>query len=219
NPSSDEKETNNNVSDGTVESEDEILVADLNAPEGASSSEEEYDLTAEDDNAAQKKISKRVILNASGGRKAVSKRRLPEAVDDDSDSSLDFDDMENRVSDASDEDGCHRRRRNLKRGDDEVDNNEEASKLEKAKKKKVAMRKKAQLKRQKQERNRARVKDLWTGANEDDSRFDVFLTDPAFGVSQLHRDYKEAGEFLNFMRRRREPLLRAKMRSEDVNDS
>ncbi len=46
----------------------------------------------------------------------------------------------------------------------------------------------------------------WTGAHETDSRFDEFLSDPAFGVSQLHRSYKEAGEFLNFMRRRRGPM-------------
>ena len=47
-----------------------------------------------------------------------------------------------------------------------------------------------------------------------DSRFDVFLTDPAFGVSQLHREYREAVEFLNFMRRRRAPLLKSKARKE-----
>ncbi|VDK33739.1 unnamed protein product [Taenia asiatica] len=219
---SDKNGKDGDVDSDSVESEEEILVADLNAPEGAPSSEEaeeEYDLTAEDDNPAQKKMGKRAVLSSSGGRKVVGKRRLPEAVDDDSDSSLDFDDMEGRVSDASDEDVSRRRRRNGGKGDNDVDNGEEASKSEKVKKRKLAMRKKAQLQKQKQERNQERVKDLWTGANETDSRFDAFLTDPTFGVSQLHRDYREAGEFLNFMRRRREPLLKAKMEAKEVKDS
>lgn len=80
------------------------------------------------------------MLNTSGGRKAVGKRRLLEAVvDDDSDSSLDFDDIEGRVSDASDEDVSRRRRRNRGRSDGDVDSDEEASKSEKARKKKLAM--------------------------------------------------------------------------------
>ncbi|KAL5103302.1 hypothetical protein TcWFU_009679 [Taenia crassiceps] len=198
----------NEDDDENVESEEEVLVADLNTTEGASSAEEaeEYDLTAEDDNATQKSMGKRTVLSPSGGRKVVGKRCLPEAVDDDSDSSLDFDDMEGRVSDASDEDVSRSRRKNRGRSDNGVHNG--AHKWEKAKKRKLAMRRKVQLKKQKQERIQGRVKDLWTGVNEADSRFDDFLTDPAFGVSQLHRDYREAGEFLNFMRRRREPLLR-----------
>ncbi|CDS43771.1 conserved hypothetical protein [Echinococcus multilocularis] len=221
-PLSGENEKDDDVDDDDAESEEEVLVADLNAPEGASSSEEEeeeYDLTAEDDDTAQKRAGKRAVLTSSGGRKAVGKRRLPEAVDDDSDSSLDFDDMEDRVSDVNDEDMSRRRRGSRGRIDGDVGNDDEASKSEKTKKRKLAMRKKAQLKKKKQVRNQERVKNLWTGANETDSRFDIFLTDPAFGVSQLHRDYREAGEFLNFMRRRREPLLKAKMRAEEVKDS
>ena len=50
-----------------------------------------------------------------------------------------------------------------------------------------------------------------------DSRFDVFLTDPAFEVSQLHREYREAGEFLNFMRRRRAPLFKSKAKVAEVD--
>ncbi|VDN38661.1 unnamed protein product [Dibothriocephalus latus] len=47
----------------------------------------------------------------------------------------------------------------------------------------------------------------------EDDRFDDFLLNPAFGVSQMHRNYKDASEFLNFMRRRRAPKVVGSMKS------
>ena len=85
-----------------MEEEEEEVIADLNAPDCAASSddEEEYNLTAKDNSTRNAKKSKSFVLTSSG-RKAVSKRHLPEVNDDhlDSDLSLDFEDMENRVSD------------------------------------------------------------------------------------------------------------------------
>ncbi|TPP57158.1 ESF1 [Fasciola gigantica] len=37
----------------------------------------------------------------------------------------------------------------------------------------------------------------------DDDRFDQFLIDPTFRISQTHPDYKEAVDFLRYMRRRK----------------
>nr|CDS32673.1 ESF1 [Hymenolepis microstoma] len=219
--------TRNKKSDGeggheSDDTEDEEVgeeVYDLDDSEGckgadAPSEDGSYDLNTTDDEKSAKKRSKNRISSkafAKGGRKTVSKRYLPEAIDGDNsddDSSLDFDDMDRASDDGTDEFKGGRKKRRLV---EEVDSiNDEDSKETKRKKKKLAMRKKMQLKKQKQEKNREKLKELWTGANENDSRFDIFLTDPTFGVSQMHKEYKEAAEFLNFMRRRRGPLLAAK---------
>uniref|UniRef100_A0A183B7M8 AGC-kinase C-terminal domain-containing protein n=1 Tax=Echinostoma caproni TaxID=27848 RepID=A0A183B7M8_9TREM len=37
----------------------------------------------------------------------------------------------------------------------------------------------------------------------EDDRFDQFLIDPTFKISQTHPDYKEAVDFLRYMRRRK----------------
>ncbi|VDD79388.1 unnamed protein product [Mesocestoides corti] len=192
--------------DEDEESEDEE-VEDLNADGVSSASEDEqYDLTAENEEGGSARRGPSALLLGRGGRKAVLKRRLPEA--EDSDSSLDFDDMEDRVSDASgSDDGGRKKNSSRRRREDanDADANDTSKRLAK-KKTKLALRKKIQMKKKKQERNQERLKDVWTGANEADSRFDAFLTDPAFGVNQMHRSYREATEFLNFMRRRRAPL-------------
>ncbi|KAM3186240.1 hypothetical protein ACTXT7_004736 [Hymenolepis weldensis] len=209
-------------SDDSEDEAEEEEVYDLNDSEGykgsnASSEDEPYDLTTADDDTTRKKTKKKKssIAFAKGGRKTVSKRYLPEAIDednsDDDDSSLDFDEMD-RMSD-DDADGSEGRRKKRRRVEEDGIS-EGDPKEAKRREKKLAMRKKAQLKKQKQEKNREKLKELWTGANENDSRFDIFLTDPTFGVSQMHKEYKEAAEFLNFMRRRRGPLLAAKKRGD-----
>ncbi|KAM7534880.1 hypothetical protein Aperf_G00000112208 [Anoplocephala perfoliata] len=213
----DDKNEGEDPQDSTDPEEEEVLDLNESGGKASSSEEEEYDLTAEDDattSKSKKKGNKKIsLVSTEGGRKTVSKKYLPEAIDDDdSDSSLDFDDMD-RLSDASDEDGAVGRRKKRRRIDE---NDDEESKETKKKERKLAMRKKAQMKKQKQEKNREKLKELWTGANENDSRFDIFLRDPTFGVSQMHRDYKEATEFLNFMRRRRGPLLAKKKVDEGV---
>ncbi len=120
----------------TESEEEEEEIADLNVSKGLSANsaddddddDEQYDLTAEDANDGGR-VGKRSIqaLLAKGGRKAVSRKRLPEAAsdneDNDSDSSLNFADMESRVSDdggSGDEGfGKKRRKKAPKNGEDE----------------------------------------------------------------------------------------------------
>lgn len=98
---------------------------DLNDSEGykgadASSEDEPYDLTTADDDTTTKRKTKKKkssIAFAKGGRKTVSKRYLPEAIDednsDDDDSSLDFDDMDRMSDDGAD--GSEGRRKKKRR--------------------------------------------------------------------------------------------------------
>ncbi|VDM02687.1 unnamed protein product [Schistocephalus solidus] len=166
-----------------VEADEEEEVFDLNAPGDASEEadeDEEYDLT-EDVSVRER----RPPLILKHGRRKVSRKGETEEGKKtvESDDDLDFADMENRMSDSEGSDG-NRPHKKRKRGihEDGVD---------------PAERKK-------------RRKSLQWAATEDgeeDDRFDDFLLNPAFGVSQMHRNYKDASEFLNFMRRRRAPKV------------
>ncbi|VEL31459.1 unnamed protein product [Protopolystoma xenopodis] len=42
---------------------------------------------------------------------------------------------------------------------------------------------------------------------DDDDRFDIYLTDPLFSVSQTNRNYKEASDFVVYMKHRRAKML------------
>lgn len=120
---------------------------DLNKPQQSSSDEEEYDLTAETEN----RKNKTGKLFGRGGRKVVSKRKAFSDDDgcgsggnNDSDSSLDFEDMEGRVSDDSgDEIGGGRSYRKRRRGRGPIDDEEAGEDVENdAASKKEAKRKK-----------------------------------------------------------------------------
>ncbi|KAL7056711.1 hypothetical protein AAHC03_020633 [Spirometra sp. Aus1] len=111
--------------------------------------------------------------------------------------------------DSEDSDGNrqHKKRKGMR--EDGVDP------AERKKRRKSLQRKKLLLKRKKRESNLEKLKDLWvaTEDGEEDDRFDDFLLNPAFGVSQMHRNYKDALEFLNFMRRRRAPKVAGPVQS------
>ncbi|TGZ63605.1 hypothetical protein CRM22_006817 [Opisthorchis felineus] len=145
--------------------------------EAGESSDEEYYLGP-----VEKRASKNTVR--SGKNRKVPKRILPEAIDD--------------IVDQSDSDGFE--------DEQATDRKEEITKKKKRKEKQ--RNKMLVKKRQVQERLKKQAT-LWTTSEStetnfvDDNRFDAFLTDPSFQVSQTHPDYKEASDFLRYMRHRR----------------
>ncbi|CAL8072993.1 unnamed protein product [Calicophoron daubneyi] len=177
-PADEDKEENE---DESAEEEEEEEVIDLNGgqnPEKNDLENEEYDLGP-----VEKKTSKEAMALKKKGK--VSRRILPEALDDQADDS----------SNVSGEEG------------------ESVERKEKTKKKKQKQRQKMLAKKRKvQERNEKQMK-LWPFPEnkdsqvEEDSRFDSFLTDPAFRITQTHPEYKEAADFLRYMRIRKSKLM------------
>nr|VZI03329.1 unnamed protein product [Spirometra erinaceieuropaei] len=192
-----------------AEEEEEEEVIDLNAPGDASGREEEgdeeYDLT-EDLGVRDRRPP---LILKRGRRKVSRKGEAEEEEEADSDDDLDFADMETRMSDSEDSDGNrqHKKRKGMRE--------EGVDPAERKKRRKSLQRKKLLLKRKKRESNLEKLKDLWvaTEDGEEDDRFDDFLLNPAFGVSQMHRNYKDALDFLNFMRRRRAPKVAGSVKS------
>ncbi|KAF7234954.1 Ehrlichia chaffeensis immunodominant surface protein repeat-containing domain protein, partial [Paragonimus skrjabini miyazakii] len=163
-----------------VDHEDEEEVLDLNETDkltsNVGSTVEDYDLGP-----VEKKASK-TIIKSSKDRK-VRRLILPEAMDDMGDSSDGMESPEHHDAEKRRDDRKRRRRENQKN--------------------KILSKK---LKVQERLEKQATLWPILDGTDSQtkhDDRFDAFLTDPAFQISQAHPNYKEAAEFLRYMRRRK----------------
>ncbi|KAA3682397.1 uncharacterized protein DEA37_0014645 [Paragonimus westermani] len=163
----------------TVDHEDEEEVLDINEADILTSNEstvEDYDLGP-----VEKKASK-AMITSSKDRK-VRRLILPEAMEDMGDSSDGVESPEHQDTQKRREDKKRKRRESQKN--------------------KMLSKKRKVLERLEKQATLWPVLDGTDSQTKYDDRFDAFLTDPAFQISQAHPNYKEATEFLQYMRQRK----------------
>ncbi|CAH8540630.1 unnamed protein product [Schistosoma turkestanicum] len=182
---------NQDENDEEEEEEEEVLDLASHSPNDISDENEDYDLRPVE----RKKNSQ--TSQTSVSRRKVRRKVLPEARDSDED--VDDDDEEE-----------------LGESNGPVEFNNEnvdkpLQKNDKKRKKKLKQRTKILEKKRKVQARLERESKLWFGDNNNDNsdalcdiddRFDDFLRNPAFEISQTHPDYKEAGDFLRYMKMR-----------------
>ncbi|CAH8578164.1 unnamed protein product [Schistosoma mattheei] len=178
------------------EEEEEILDLASHTPNDASETEE-YDLRP-----VEKKKDSQVVTPISRGK--VRRKVLPEARDSD-----DNDDEKIEMEGNSNP---------LESEDNYSDNNDKKAvkspqKNDNKRKKKIKQRTKILEKKRKVQARLERESKLWFGENNnpdelcDDDRFDEFLRNPAFDISQTHPDYKEASDFLRYIKMRQSKIV------------
>lgn len=176
------------------EEEEEILDLASHTPNDASETEE-YDLRP-----VEKKKDSQTVMPIS--REKVRRRVLPEARDSDDNDDDEDKEMEENNSPLESEDNYS-------------DNKavKSSQKNDSKRKKKIKQRTKILEKKRKVQARLERESKLWFGENNnpdelcDDDRFDEFLRNAAFDISQTHPDYKEASDFLRYMKIRQSRIV------------
>ncbi|CAH8610384.1 unnamed protein product [Heterobilharzia americana] len=175
-----------NIIEDDDDDEEEEEVFDLVRNSHDDSQTEDYDLQP-----IEKKTSKE-ICNLS--RKKIHRKVLLEAQDSHDDDDDDDDDN----PPVSDED-------TINNNDMNREKNNEIGQHQNKRKKRLKQRAKMLEKKRKVQARLERESKLWLADDNSnelciDDRFDEFLRNPAFEISQTHPDYKEASDFLHYMK-------------------
>uniref|UniRef100_A0AA85IZ36 NUC153 domain-containing protein n=1 Tax=Trichobilharzia regenti TaxID=157069 RepID=A0AA85IZ36_TRIRE len=182
-------ELTENEEDGVDEEEEEEEVFDLAHNDDVSEAED-YDL---------RPVEKIPKETPSSSHKKVRRKVLPEAQDSE---------------DAEEEEGSSDQGDGDDVNNDDINGTErgEKSRHQNKRKKKLKQRTKILEKKRKVQARIEREAKLWLADDNseefcNDDRFDEFLRNPAFEISQTHPEYKEASAFLHYMKMHRSKVV------------
>ncbi|KAL3319743.1 pre-rRNA-processing protein esf1 [Cichlidogyrus casuarinus] len=160
-------------------SSDEEVVEEVNDMKAKETDEESYDL----------------------GSDQEDHKKLKTKLDSDEDEDLDFGKMEERNSDNEFSDDAD--------SEDSGDEEEPVSETKKRLSRRAKMKANMKSKKSKLAKKSEKVHRLWHNEREEfinDSRFDEFISNPAFKISQTNPHYDQTKDFLDFIRHRQSEI-------------